>query len=69
MHIYMTNYSTYKICNYLYNAVHMRCLLDGSTHCIGAYSTGALVSGPEKVFEIYGKNELKEFSECTISLK
>ena len=70
MHIYMTKYSTYKICNYLYSAVHMRRLLDGSTHCTGGYSTGAPVSGPENVFlKHMEKNELKEPSECIFSLR
>ena len=70
MHRYMENYSTYKICNYLYNVVHMRRLLDGSTHCAGGYSTGSPVSGPENIFwEHMEKNELKEPSECTFSFR
>ena len=66
----MTKYLAYKICNYLYNAVHMRRLLDGSTHCAEGYSTGAPVLGPENFFwKHMEKNELKEPSECTFSLR
>ena len=48
----------------------MRRLLDGSTHCTAGCPTAAPVSVPENgILENMEKNELKEPSECTFSLK
>ena len=55
IHIYMTKYSTYQICKIFIQCSNRRRLLDGSTHFAGGYSTGAPFSGPENVFETYGK--------------
>ena len=48
-------YSIYTICKIYIQCSHRRRLLDGSTHCAGGCSTDAPVSGPENVFETYGK--------------
>ena len=71
MHIYMTNYLTYKICK-----LFIQCSSHASSpqwlnslHRM-VLSTGAPVSGPENIFfKHMEKNELKELSECTFSLR